>query len=606
MQKLKSVFLITFFCFFSLVALCKAADIVISVTKTAKELKDVPVATSVVTKKDIEKSNSQTVTDVLSYTPGVNVSQQDDSPGVNSWKISMQGLRLNEGYGLLLIDGQRIKGGGMGEYGYGINQISPEMIERVEVVRGPGSVLYGSDAMAGVINIITKPAPEKRIFSCYTGYGTGETFNAGARYGDKINKFGYLFDFSTEKSEIGKYGREDDYKGNFANSKFGYELNKNKRLNLNLAWTDKSYRYSDEYSLKVSPQWETGFSDGSNLSIKGYWYLWDFHSFTPGYTGTKGDMEYRQAETQYSKLFFSKHLITSGVEYLEEVMDYNLVDKAVNTKSVFLQDEWLTAFKNFDLTVGCRYDSHSRYGEEISPRIAGLYRLNEKTQARASIGRSFKSPTVRQLYYKEPYKHGNYYIRSNPNLDAETGIGYSFGAERIFSEKISLDTNLFRNEISDMVISYDTGETYLGKKLNTYKNVAEAYTQGVELEVRNQLTAEFKNTLSYTFLDTKDKETDKQLTYRPKHTAGWRLNYDNKKYGFGVNCGLKYVSSMFKDTINTQQTDDYFVAEAKLTKEVMRYIKASLEIDNIFVTDYGDPTVDRLGRTFMGKVNMNF
>ena len=594
------------FCFFALAGLCKAADIVISVTKTVKPLKDVPVATSVVTEKEIKQSNSQTVTDVLSYTPGVDVSQSDDSPGTNSWKISMQGLRLNEGYGLLLIDGQRIKGGGMGEYGYGVNQISPEMIERVEVVRGPSSVLYGSDAMAGVVNIITKPTPEKRILSCFTGFGTGDTFNAGARYGDRMDKFGYLVDFTTEKSEIGKYGGEDDYKGNFANGKFGYEFDENKKLNLGLSWTDKSYQYSDEYSVRVSPAWAMNFNDDDNLSVKGYWYLWDFHSYSPGYTETKGDMEYRQAETQYSRLFFDKHLATCGIEYLQEIMDYNLVDKSVSTKSIFLQDEWLTVLKNFDLTIGGRFDSHSQFGEEISPRIAGLLRLNEKTQVRASVGKSFKSPTIRQLYYKEPYKHGNYYISSNPNLNAEIGIGYSFGIERIFSEKISLNANLFRNEISDMVISYDTGQTYLGKTLNTYKNVTEAYTQGIEIETQNQLTTELKNTVFYTFLDTKDKETEKELTYRPKHTAGWRLNYDNKKYGFGVNWGLKYISAMFKDSANEQETDDYFVAEAKLTKEVLSAVKVSLEIDNIFDTDYGDPSADRLGRTFMGKISMIF
>ena len=175
----KGIFLLVIGVFFSLpqVVLAEAKSdkkfnlghVVVTPTKTKRALADVPVETNLITKREIESSNAQTVSDLLKYTPGlcIGMNKDSDHAGNLHWRTTFRGLRLNEGYGLFLVNGQRVKGGGMGEYGYGINQISPEMIERIEVVKGSGSVLYGSDAMAGVINVITRSIPEKRFFSSY-------------------------------------------------------------------------------------------------------------------------------------------------------------------------------------------------------------------------------------------------------------------------------------------------------------------------------------------------------------------------------------------------------------------------------------------------------
>ena len=312
--------------------------VVVTATKTERVLADVPVETSLITKEQIEDSNAQTVSDLLKYTPGISIGMGKDSdqPGNLNWRATFRGLSLDSGYGLILVDGQRVKGGGMGETGYGINQIPPEMIERIEVVKGPGSVLYGSDAMAGVVNIITKPTPEKRFISGYAGYGTHDASCAGFSLGDKLGKFGYLLDYAREKSDAGKYGGEDEYEANFINSKFGYEFDEGKSLNLGINWDEKSWIYSDWNSIRISPGLEAKFDDGSRFALKGYWYDWNFHDFSPGYTEVKGDLGYRQVESQYSRLVFDKHMATAGFEFLEEEIDYNLANKTIDTASFFL------------------------------------------------------------------------------------------------------------------------------------------------------------------------------------------------------------------------------------------------------------------------------
>ena len=164
-------------------------EIVVTATKTPHLLKDVPVETVVITKKEIEQASSQTISDLLRYIPGIFV-RGEDVPGITNWRSSMRGLSFNNGYGLILEDGQRIKGGGMGEYGFGLNQIPPQMIEKIEIVKGPTSVLYGSDALVGVVNIITKPAPDKTIYGFEADYGSYYTNMEYLYWGTKINKLG--------------------------------------------------------------------------------------------------------------------------------------------------------------------------------------------------------------------------------------------------------------------------------------------------------------------------------------------------------------------------------------------------------------------------------
>jgi len=153
----------------------KLEEIVVTATKTPHTLKDVPVETVVITREDIERTNAQNAMDVLKNIPGIETSVHDDVFGTYTWNAKLRGLSFDDGYGLILIDGQRVMGcgqsGGMGEYGSGLNQIPVDMIERIEVVKGPSSALYGSDAMAGVINIITMKVPKKATGRAGVAYG---------------------------------------------------------------------------------------------------------------------------------------------------------------------------------------------------------------------------------------------------------------------------------------------------------------------------------------------------------------------------------------------------------------------------------------------------
>ncbi|MBC2696526.1 MAG: TonB-dependent receptor [Desulfobacteraceae bacterium] len=416
-------------------------DIVVTGTRTPHALKDVPVETVLINREDIEKTNAQNAMDVLKNIPGIDASVHDDVFGTYTWRAKLRGLNFNDGYGLILIDGQRAMGcgqsGGMGEYGSGLNQIPVDMIERIEVVKGPSSALYGSDAMAGVINIITKKTPKKATGSAGASYGwykvkekekneeiiktsdDGHSRNISTTYvsyGDKISDgLGYLLHYNHDSAED---IRDDPIKSDRHSimGKLDAELSESIDLYLKCELSDyekMDNRQEDSYRIAAGIDFRP--TDNDFFSFKGYSYTWDFIHGYPGNThGYKyGDVGYNQAEIQYTRYLSDWNALTLGGEVQEQGIDYVIhnydnntgnetgivtVNEDVKTSSLYVQDE-ITLFEDFTLVAGLRYDDHSTFGSEVNPKLSLMYKLFEDTTFRASGGRAFKSPTLRQLYY---------------------------------------------------------------------------------------------------------------------------------------------------------------------------------------------------------------
>ncbi|MDY7033090.1 MAG: TonB-dependent receptor [Thermodesulfobacteriota bacterium] len=617
--------------------------VVVTATKTPHTLKDVPVATIVITKEDIERTNAQNAMDVLKNIPGVQVSVHDDVFGTYTWRAKLRGLNFNDGYGLILIDGQRAMGcgqsGGMGEYGIGLNQIPVDMIERIEVVKGPSSALYGSDAMAGVINIITKKTPEKATGSAGTAYGwykikekrEGGTVthpsddghsrniaNTYVSYGDKMSdRFGYLLHYSNDSAEdIGEDPIKSD-RHSFM-GKLNGDLSETVELYLKYELSDYEEMDSrQEESWRISSGIDLRPGKNHFFSLKGYTYVWDFTHGYPGYSyGYKrGDVGYDQVELQYTWYSTDWNILTmggetqiQGIDYMIENDDGSVVDieEDVETSSLYIQDE-ITLFSAFTIVGGLRYDDHSAFGSEVNPKLSLMYKFSEDTLLRASAGRAFKSPTIRQLYYSSPYRHGDYYCKSNPDLKPETAVGYSASLEKwLFHGKFMFDLGYFRNDVDDMVVREDTGDTYNGLPLKEYRNVEKAHTEGVEFLCKTYLSEEIFLSLSYTYTDSENEENGKELTYTPKHLVTFSPGYELKKYGLGVSALISHIGKQYTDSDNTTDIDEHTVVDAKIYKYLSENAKLSFEADNVFDSDKGDDGNFRTGRTFLVKMDISF
>jgi len=615
-------------------------DIVVTGTKTPHTLKDVPVETVVITAEDIERKNAQNIMDLLNDIPGIQTGKHDDIFGTSTWTAKIRGLDFDSGYGLILIDGQRAMGcgqsGGMGDYGIGLNQIPVNMIERIEVIKGPGSALYGSDAMAGVINIITKRAPREATGLAGITYGKydvkrensdgSEEDAHGSRnmsqayisYGDRISDtIGYLLHYNYESADdIGDDPIQSD-RHSFL-GKLDAELSNT--INLNLKYELSKYEKTDnreEDSYRFSPGIDFHISQNHLLAFKGYTYKWDF---THGYPGSShgykyGDVGYNQGEIQYTWHIGDWNTLVMGGETLVQDISYKIenndgsivvVDEDVKTSSLYFQDE-LILLDALTLIGGVRYDDHSTFGSEMNPKFSLMYKLFKDTTFRASIGRSFKSPTIRQLYYSLPYRHGSWYAQSNSDLKPEKGVGYSADLEQyFFNNTVVMNIGCFRNDVDDMVVREDTGDLYNGLPLMVYRNVEEAFTQGIEFMCKTYLLNGFSATLSYTYTDTENKETGKELTYVARHSASFGPAYDWEKYGVGLSGTVSYIGKQYINSDNTQHIDAAAVMDAKIYKYLSDKAKLSFEADDIFDSDEGREGSYYAGRTFSVKLDITF
>ncbi len=578
----------------------KLEEIVVTATKTPHTLEDVPVETVLIKTEDIENSNAKNVSDVLKDVPGFYI-RGENVPGSSSYLSRLRGFDFDKGYGLVLIDGERVLGGGMGEYGISLNQIPPEMIERIEIVKGPGSVLYGSDAIAGVVNIITKPIPEKPLFTLSAGYGSEETSLASISYGQKIKNIGVLISAQSEKSERGRYSAsEDEFEARHILTKLSYEISEKVNVLVGMNYDKSEWQYQIDEKLRFSPSLGLTLPDTSILKVKGYWHRLDMDSFSPGYTRRSGDITYTQAEIQYSRPFGSTHLATAGAEYLLRDIDASFADKSDTVWSFYLQDE--ISPEPFSIVIGGRIDNHSLYGTEFNPKASIMWEISEKTRLRASVGRAFKSPTIRQLYVF--FKHGNWWNRPDPDLNPEVSWGYSAGIEQVISNGISANLSLFRNDVKDIIVAVNTSEKIDNVPVRTWKNVREAYTQGIEFSIKAAVIKNLDINLGYTYLDTENKELDKDLPYSPHNTINVGLSYEIKPLLASVYWRTNYYSEAFTNDTNTTEVKSYSVSNLKITKEITKNISLSVDIDNIFNSDYGEPDKEWLGRVYFGKLTV--
>lgn len=597
-------------------------EIVVTGTKTPHQLKDVPVQTVVITEEDIKDSSAQSVSDLLRSVPGF-YTVSEDIPGVTSWRSKLRGLDLNSGYGLVLIDGMRVKGGGMGEYGVGVNQVPLSMIERIEVIKGAGSVLYGSDALVGVVNVITKPCPENAVHGIELAGGSQDTKIASAYSGTSHGPLGLFLNASINEADVGAYGyrssRDEEYSSKRIDSKLSYAFNEKLSAKLGLSAEDEDrkrvYQTKDvtrnEWSEKYRIAPEVTFSpdEDATASISGYHYVWQMDEVesgedSSGFTPTVGDMVYNNVEARYTRRFKDLFQLTAGGEYLQEVLDYNMADETVDTMSGYIQAE-IGKLKHFTFVLGSRFDDHSAYGSYFSPKLSVMYEPVSNTKIRGSVGKGFKSPTIRQLYYTDLYQHGDYWYQSNPDLEAETSLGYSLGIEQMIGSRLLFDLTLFRNDIEDKILNVDTGEYEDGLPIVSYENVSEATTQGVELGVKALLTKDLTGTLTYTYTETEDKDSGNELRYVPNHDITGELEYTFSPLDLTLTADIEYAGEMYTDSENTEKADNYTLVDAKISKKFKEIYTLSVEGNNLTDTDYGQPDRDWLGRTFLVRFKID-
>jgi len=559
-------------------------EIVVTATRTPHLVKDLPVSVTVVNRTEIEDSKAEDVGEVLNTLPGVKINSYGSMGSVIS--PSIRGSSAEQT--LILLDGKPLNLGASGLYD--LSLISIEMVERIEVLRGPASALYGANALGGVINIITRNIPEKPpFFTSHLQYGSFNTTLLSFCGGRKFERFGYLLGGQYNYSDGDRENSGDEENHFFG--KFTWDLNKNSSLTLSSGFDrqDLGVPGSTVYGLtplaiqKTTGDWQdilyNFVGERGEFTARLYFNHNKLHYQNPAYftdstikngqTGFEVQQNYSPNET---------HLLTLGGNYIkDEVRSESTGDHAPEREAFFIQDQ--ITFGKATLVLGGRVDDHSVYGTEFSPRIAARYALSEDTTLRSSLGKAYRAPTVNELYWYEDWGWGAGMF-GNKDLKPEKGINYDLGVEHKFSKDLSATITYFRNDVKDLISWVDMGwwryET---------QNIGKARLQGVETELKWVITKCLSFSVNHTYLNAEDRNTGKKLLYRPENRVGSLLSYAHPS-GFKVQVEGEYNDVSYANPDNTNKVDDYFLLSLVVSKKISPRVELFAKGKNLFGEEY--------------------
>lgn len=502
-------------------------DMVISANRYETPAGKVGSSVTVLNAQDIQLSQQATVLEVLRTVPGIDIAQSG-GPGRIA-DISLRGASSSQT--LVLVDGVRVNAATLGAYDFA--NLSADNIERIEVLRGPQSTLYGSEAMGGVISITTRRGAQGHGGSARVEGGSPEQWrggvevhggNAHADYSAAVDLQRYDGLSAADKS-VGAT-EKDRFDNANASARIGGAILDDGRADLALRHFESTIDL-DGFDGMVPADDLNASSDrdgtSANLTVRKPLASWWQQTIAGGIydeslVGHDPDTVYNvytinnrnvDASLQSDLLPSDAHVVSVGYEFEDRHGETKgSYSKDVQLNSVFAQEQW-HATDALNLTGGARLDDHSEFGTEDTYRGTASYLLGQTgMRAHGSAGTGFKAPTLADLFYP------NF---GNPDLSPETSVGYDAGLEVPLCERASVDVTYFRNAFNDL-ISYDS--TTLRAE-----NIDEATAQGVEVAGLVEICTNLQLQATYTFMDSEDKGTGKKLARRPEHRATVEARY---------------------------------------------------------------------------------
>ncbi|NWF52745.1 MAG: TonB-dependent receptor [Nitrospirae bacterium] len=589
-------------------------EVVVTATRLEEPVREVASSVTVITEKEIESKKAKMVYEVLKDIPGLDVPQSGGSGRLTN--IFIRGAKSE--HTLVMIDGIEMNDPLSPDRSYDFANLSVDNIERIEIIRGPQSTLYGSDAIGGVINIITKKGEGKpKFFASFEG-GRYDTFSEAAGFSGGTQWFNYSFGishlnttgFSAAHEKYGNTEKDSNENTSFS-SRVGFTPSDYLNIDLIVRYIDAETNIdqgggegADDPNFIFDSKQLFLKTLGSLLLFNGLWEQ------KLGFSYSKHDRDYlddkdTQRPFDSSKAFFDGRMwkvdwqhylylhktntVTFGVEYEEErgESEYSWVsawgpgksvfpEKSANIKGAYIQDK-ISLNESFFATLGIRVDDHSRFGSEITYRIAPAYLIkNTGTKIKATYGTGYKAPSLYQLYAPATA----WGPIGNENLKPEKSKGWDVGIEQyFFKERVKLGTAYFWNDFKDL-IDFDWAKGYI--------NIAKARTKGVEIFASVCPIEDLTIGASYTYTDTEDKETKERLLRRPLHKGSLNINYRFLKKGI-ANLDVIYVGKR-DDLVPYErgEVDDYTLINLSTSYNISKNIQLFGRVENLLDREYED------------------
>lgn len=554
-------------------AAVRGAEIVVTATRREQAIIDAPATMSVVTGTELRRRPVQDLAEALENEPGIVIG----GIGMTRRGISIRGMS-NE-HLLTLIDGRRINDGSanMAHADFDLGWVPTIAMDRIEVVRGPLSALYGSEALAGVVNVITRRPSERLEASglAMLGLRDGAGGNnaqvsalvGGPVAGDRLGIVGwgeYRMRKRTQAVDDPRLSELEAREAWSGNVTGWWDAAPGHRIEIGQAFVDDArvrdtlttgappffvHEYADDITRGQTHGGYTGAFAWGEVQARAYRSVLErVNSRTHGQTPT--------APTKLTDTVFDTRItvtplpgnqLTIGGEHRRETIEDRVVNEvgeaAVDHDALFIQNEWQAA-QGVALTLGSRLDYHPAYGWQTSPRAYLVVRPVEGLSLRGGIGRAFKAPSLKELSpgYRTVAAGGRFIITGNPDLGPETNTAYELGGA-YHGRGWNLGATLFRNDLSGLIQTYCVEQCGIrGQERRTYLNVERAQVQGAELSGEFSPVAGVWVQANYTYVEPRDLSADRELAERPSHSGNLRVVWEPVA-GTELNVRGRYVGA---------------------------------------------------------------
>ncbi len=590
-------------------------------SKFEQKVTEAPSSVSIVTAVEIKKYGYRTLADILRSIRSFYITYDRN--------YSFAGLR---GFGrpgdyndrmLLLVDGHRTNDNITNGALIGTEfPVDVDLIDRIEVIRGPGSSLYGSNAFFAVINVITKRGRDLKGTEASADAGSYDTFKERLSYGNRfqngIEAIASVSGFDSGGQSL--YFPEFDNPATHNGVADGADYDRVKNVFMKLSYQEFTLESGYNSRTKGIPTGSFGadFNNPGNKTVDSLFFTglkferslgkgadimaridYDHFQYTGNYifSGiTNEDIErgeWWEGELKFSAKLFESHKIILGAEVQDNLKqqqeNYDIAPYALytddNTTSkviaLYLQDE-AELSKNLILNAGVRYDHYGTFGETANPRLALIYNPFEKSFFKLLYGSAFRAPNNYELFYYAPGTPGQ---EANPNLRPETIKTYELVYERYFSETFHATAAAFYYRINDLIT--ETTNPLTGAIF--YNNVDDVDARGAELELAGNGANGVEGRISYSFQEVKEFQTDQVLTNSPRHLAKINLILPILKNRFFA--GFEEQAMSERLTVGGNYAAGFFVTNLTLFSNhlFLKGLEASASVYNLFNESYGDP-----------------
>jgi vitamin B12 transporter len=637
-MKTKIIYLLVSACFFYNYSRAQDVDlerIVVTPSRSTESIKGTTSSVSVFTAEDIEKSNIDNIKDFLKENLGLDIVQTGSYGG----PVSVFSRGTNSGQTQIMIDNVRVYDPIATNAAFNLAHLSMNNIERIEFVRGAQSVLYGSDAMGGVINIITKKGRGKPSFSFSSEGGTYTSLRETLDSSGSMDKFSYSFGFSRFDtrgiSKLKNTAERDPYEDTSISLRADFEINENNNLGIIGRYTNAKYEYDSSFGLRDDPDL-AGKEQQALLSgffenrINDYWkhklqlsymgnyrrdadnpdsqfpndYLRDYYigkNYQIDWQHTIKPLEFDTIvcgfdwQRENGRYYYYSEYPFGGFVWSSETRFPNVHS---STKAWYAEN-MINLQDKFFLNTGIRVDGHSYARIRRTYKIDLAYLFKTNTKIKGGWNTAFKAPTLYQLNALPiQFQFGG----GNPNLVSEQSQTYEISMEQsILSEKVKVEVTYFHTQLKNLIDSvYDPNTFFASQYNNTGKARIEGYEGCLVINPIEKIKAE----IGYTWQDTENKDNGDELLRRPKNKAFLNLSLmPNDKFDF--NLKLIYVGR--RNDSGNQLIKAYSRLDLNANYILNKIFSTFMRIENITDKEYVElMNYAQPGRTYSGGIKLTF